>query len=71
MIMGTFTLTNPATAHHTAPWLTDIMTRFNRYRLYRQTYNELSALDARQLDDLGLTRSMLKRVAFQAAYDAA
>jgi uncharacterized protein YjiS (DUF1127 family) len=43
-------------------------TRFTRYRLYRQTLKELSVLDERQLADLGLTRSMLDRVAFQAAY---
>ena len=44
-------------------------TRFVRYRMYRQTVNELSALSNRELADLGLHRSMIRRVAMQAAED--
>ncbi|NVO54564.1 DUF1127 domain-containing protein [Rhodobacteraceae bacterium B1Z28] len=43
--------------------------RFDRYRMYRQTVNELSTLSNRELADLGLHRSMIRRVALQAAED--
>ncbi|WP_170381753.1 DUF1127 domain-containing protein [Ruegeria atlantica] len=42
-------------------------TRFIRHRIYRQTVNELSVLSNRELADLGLHRSMIRRVAMQAA----
>lgn len=45
------------------------MARFARYRVYRDTVNELSALPDRDLADLGLHRSMIKRVALQAAQE--
>jgi len=40
-----------------------------RRRLYRRTLSELSALSNGELADLGLNRSMLRRVAWQAAYE--
>ena len=39
-----------------------------KYRMYRETLAELSGLSNRELADLGLHRSMLTRVAYQAAY---
>ncbi len=41
--------------------------RFARYRIYRETLLELSELSERELADLGLHRSMIKRIATQAA----
>ncbi|MDF1715953.1 MAG: DUF1127 domain-containing protein [Sulfitobacter sp.] len=41
--------------------------RVAKYRLYRSTYAELSALSNRELADLGLHRSELRRVALEAA----
>ncbi|MFQ1699754.1 DUF1127 domain-containing protein [Loktanella agnita] len=38
-------------------------------KIYRSTYNELNALSDRDLNDLGMSRSMIKRVAIEAAYD--
>ena len=38
------------------------------YGVYRQTFNELSALSDRELADLGVARSEIARVAFEAAY---
>ncbi|WP_170400407.1 DUF1127 domain-containing protein [Ruegeria arenilitoris] len=44
-----------------------VKTRFVRYRVYSQTVNELSELSNRELADLGLHRSMIRRLAQQAA----
>lgn len=43
--------------------------RLARYRLYRQTLNELSALSNSELADLGLNRSGLRSAAYQTAYE--
>lgn len=43
--------------------------RLEQRRLYRRTLAELSGLSNRELADLGLHRSELRRVAYQAAYD--
>lgn len=45
--------------------------KFARYRVYRETISELSSLSNRELADLGLNRSMIKRLALQAAYENA
>lgn len=50
-------------------FLDSLMVKLARFRLYRQTVNELSALSGRDLADLGLNRSEIKRVAYQAAYE--
>ncbi|WP_243698467.1 DUF1127 domain-containing protein [Paracoccus alkanivorans] len=39
-----------------------------RRAVYRQTLRELNALTARDLDDLGINRSMITRLAHEAAY---
>lgn len=39
-----------------------------RRRVYRQTLGELKSLSERELADLGLHRSMLTRIALEAAY---
>lgn len=39
-----------------------------RRRVYRQTLRELNALTSRELNDLGMHRSMITRVAIEAAY---
>lgn len=49
--------------------VSDLLERFRKARLYRKTLNELSALPNAQLADMGLHRSMLKRVAYQAVYE--
>ena len=45
--------------------------RVASYRLYRQTVNELSALSDRELADLGLHRSMIRRLAQQSTAENA
>ncbi len=46
-----------------------LVARFSRYAMFRRTISELSALNDRELADLGLSRSQLRRVAYQAAYE--
>ncbi|MFY0635718.1 MAG: DUF1127 domain-containing protein [Vannielia sp.] len=68
-----------ATAQNTAT--TGIMGRIEAFfearrenaakrRVYRQTLRELQALSNRDLADLGIAPSMIRSVAFQAAYGA-
>jgi uncharacterized protein YjiS (DUF1127 family) len=45
-----------------------LLLALQRRRLYRQTYGELNALSTRELDDLGINRSMITRLAYEAAY---
>ncbi len=42
----------------------------HRRRVYKRTYVELSQLSTRELDDLGISRSMISRLAYEAAYEA-
>ena len=44
--------------------------RWDEYRTYRRTINELSRLNGRQLADLGLHRSEIRRAAEEAVYGA-
>ncbi len=37
-------------------------------RLYKATFDELSGLNDRELADLGLTRPMIREVAFESVY---
>lgn len=46
-----------------------ISRRYAQYRTYRTTLNELESLSDRELADLGLARTMLRSVAYKAAYD--
>lgn len=39
-----------------------------RSRVYTRTYNELNSLTTRELNDLGISRSMISRLAHEAAY---
>ena len=42
-------------------------TRYKQYRMYRETFDGLSALSNRDLADLGLSRSDIKRIAMESA----
>ncbi|SFA70618.1 protein of unknown function [Poseidonocella pacifica] len=48
---------------------TNLAERWTKYQLYRKTRNELSNLSNRDLDDLGISRSMIHAIAMEAAYD--
>lgn len=41
---------------------------WHRSRVYSRTYNELAALSSRELADMGINRSMISRLAYEAAY---
>jgi uncharacterized protein YjiS (DUF1127 family) len=43
-----------------------LATRYKQHRLYRETLDGLSALSNRELTDLGLNRSELRRVSWDA-----
>ncbi|TNF22429.1 MAG: DUF1127 domain-containing protein [Rhodobacteraceae bacterium] len=42
---------------------------YQKYRLYRSTINDLQGLSNRELADLGLHRTEIRRVAYHAAYE--
>lgn len=46
-----------------------ISRRYAQYKTYRTTLEELETLSDRELSDLGLHRSMLRAVAYKAAYE--
>jgi uncharacterized protein YjiS (DUF1127 family) len=45
-----------------------LATRIASYRVYRETFAELSSLSDRDLTDLGLGRSGIRSIALEAAY---
>ena len=45
------------------------MLNFRRRRLYARTVSELNDLSVRELSDLGLSRSMIRHVAYSAVYE--
>ncbi|PYG27738.1 DUF1127 domain-containing protein [Pelagimonas varians] len=50
--------------------LTNFRAGIARRKVYTQTLRELGSLSNRELADLGLNRSIIRRVAYQAAYEA-
>lgn len=69
--MSTFHITFPAQA----PLLqrlfglrAEVADKLAKRKVYRTTLRELAALSERDLADLGLNRSLIKSIAFEAAY---
>ncbi len=54
--------------HRVAVAIADLKSRYSQYRVYRTTLNELRSLTGRELADLGLHHSEIRRVAYHAAY---
>ena len=48
--------------------IASLRTAWARSRVYVRTYNELNGLTSRELADLGISRSMISRLAYEAAY---
>lgn len=51
----------------TAQFLDKAAQRYAKHRVYRETYNELAALGDRDLNDLGISRAMIRGLALEAA----
>ena len=45
-----------------------ILSKIRTYKLYRETLNELSELNDRELADLGISRFDIVRVAYEASF---
>lgn len=52
-----------------ATLMVDLRARRARRKVFRDTVRELSMLSERDLTDLGLARSEIRRIAYQAAYE--
>lgn len=48
--------------------LTSLKTRLHTWLAYRRTCRELSALDARELDDMGIARWQIPEIARRSTY---
>jgi uncharacterized protein YjiS (DUF1127 family) len=46
----------------------DAVQGYHNWRVYRTTLNELNALSMREMADLGINPSMVRRLALEAAY---
>ena len=68
-IASTYTTAQHGAADRLATLAASLMERLSKARTYRKTYNELNALSDATLADLGLHRSMIRRVAYQAVYE--
>lgn len=68
-----YSTVSPASAHTGGNFIATAIHGFSdrvkRQRMYRKTLNELRRLNARELNDLGLNRAMLKQVSWKAACD--
>lgn len=54
---------------HIQAFFVDMKARRARSRVYRETLAELSRLSTRELEDLGMAKADIRRVAYEAAYD--
>jgi len=48
--------------------LNTTIARYEKHRIYHRTLRELTVLSSRELADLGLHRTEVKRIAWEAAY---
>ena len=62
----THTTLAPASGRSLSTLFADLVARYERHRKFRQTVLELQSLSDRELADLGMTRSMIRRIALEA-----
>ena len=67
--MDIFTRQTASRPNRVAGLVGDLSQRVQRYKTYRRTLEELEQLSDRELTDLGLSRSMIRAIAYRAAYD--
>lgn len=67
--VNTIARENPIIAQ-LATWRAGILAASARRSVYRRTVRELGALNDRELADLGMSRSMIRQIATEAAQDA-
>lgn len=68
MTFVTETFRGPGLLARLSDKFTALIEIWDQYRVYTRTYAELNALSTRELDDLGISRSMISRLALEAAY---
>jgi len=61
------TTSAPSISARISGFAADVMARYRRHQLYRETLNGLSALSNHELADLGLHRCQLRRIAAEAS----
>jgi uncharacterized protein YjiS (DUF1127 family) len=66
--MNTSTAASLGLMDRAAAVMKSIKEAIHRRRVYNQTVSELRALSTRDLTDLGISRSMITRIALEAAY---
>ena len=67
--MDIFSRQTTARPNRVAGLVGELNQRVQRYKTYRRTLEELEQLSDRELTDLGLSRSMIRAIAYRAAYD--
>ena len=67
----THTATTSTLMNRLGATLRGVATRYREHRMYRQTFDGLSALSNRELADLGLNRSELRFVSRESARNCA
>lgn len=66
--MAYTTSANPGIMDRLVGVIAEYKERAQRARVFRTTRDELNALTGRELADLGISRSEIKRIAYEAAY---
>lgn len=66
--MNTIVRTNTTLVDRISAFFAGLNESRRRYGIYRQTLRELDGLSDRDLNDLGLHRAEVERVALEAAY---
>ena len=68
LVLNQGNVRNQAPAGRIAKFVADARDYMARRSVYRQTLRELKSLSGRELEDLGMHRSMITRIATEAAY---
>ncbi|MEP2784356.1 MAG: DUF1127 domain-containing protein [Pseudoruegeria sp.] len=67
-VASNITTVNTGAFDRIAAYFRGLSVRLEQHKVYRATLSELDVLTDRELKDLALSRSDIKRVAYEAAY---